>query len=157
MLHMFMISKKVLLSLKDFSIVNCEKRHVAKDIVMLFPSLLSCLSREHWNFSCFFGDDILRISRKFPIIPHFSRKKNSRGDIFNTCLYSYTSLKLLTRQCHCTIYDTHKLISKRMKKARFETKKLIAYYINDYSIFLRWFPKYRQLNSIDISYVCPCI
>jgi hypothetical protein len=40
-----------------------------------------------------------------------------------------------------------------MKKDRFETKKLIAYYINDYSIFLRWSPKYRQLNSIDISYV----
>ena len=40
-----------------------------------------------------------------------------------------------------------------MKKARFETKKLIAYYMKDYYIFLRWPPKYCQLNSIAISYV----
>ena len=107
MLHMFMISIKVLLLLKDFSFVNCEKRHVAKDIVMLFPSLLSCLSREHWNFSCFFLDDILRISCKFPIIPHFSRKKNSRGDIFNRIRTAFNTVTYVKNVICMIVLETY--------------------------------------------------
>ena len=108
MLYMFvMISIKVLLSLKDFSFVNCNKWHVAKDIVMLFPSLLSCLSREHWYFSCFFGHDILRLSRKFPIIPHFSRKKNSTGDIFNRIRTAFNTVTYVKNVICMIVLETY--------------------------------------------------